>query len=116
MALHITERLHYLLELLAKDQLTTEQFGLELDRLDLHLQRSQDAWDQLDFTSDYQRGPALLDSYHQSLEFLYDALEGMREFADTLELERAEQALALSQRGENQLKRLASELQRELGS
>lgn len=109
----MTFRLHYLLELLATEKMNQPQFLAELDSLQNYLLESAQAIQRLDFQG-YPQGKRLQVQYQDNLEALLEALDWMRDFARSGELELAEKSVGLSESAELGLQQVRAAIMEEL--
>ncbi|MBS2036477.1 hypothetical protein JST97_15910 [bacterium] len=112
--MELTQRLHEMLGLLANDQLGAEQFLTELDRLEQHYAENLDLVSSLEFTPDYLEGKTLQEHFSQQTERIFEALDWMRDFAESQNLEWAERSLAVAEAAESALAEIRAALEDEM--
>lgn len=112
--MELTQRLHDMLEFLATDRLGADEFVVELDRLEEHYAQKLELVAGLQFSPEYMEGKTLQEHFRLQTERLFEALDWMRDFAQSRELEWAERSLAVSEEAENALREIRSALEDEM--
>lgn len=112
--MQLTQRLQEMLELLANDRLGPDEFVLELDRLEEHYGQNLDLVAGLQFSADYLEGQTLQEHFRLQSERLFEALDWMRDFAESRELEWAERSLAVAEEADHALREIRLALEDEM--
>ncbi|MFN8613236.1 MAG: hypothetical protein U0931_37205 [Vulcanimicrobiota bacterium] len=110
----MTQRLQQMLELLATDRIEPEQFWLELDRLEHHYSQNLEVLGSLSFSADEAEGLLLREQLRLQTENIVEALDCMRDFAESGELDWAERSLGIAEESETVLAEIRAALEDEM--